>query len=350
MKKYCIESERFDENHLISCLELVSKEPVSLIECTLLKGDASDRNYYRANFNLKSSPESKNSIVIMQLAKLEKNPDFNCMQKFLKKMNIPVPEIFHFDQELGLLFLMDCGDIHLADKLGQQPEKAISWYKKAIDIIVAFHTNVTENMAPDCPAHTLFFDEEKLMWEMDFMLQYYVDGLLMNVLEPDRKKITRLALLRLCRELSKQDRFFTHRDYHSRNIMIQNDKLTVIDFQDARMGPCQYDLVSLLKDSYIILEESIREELLEFYLNRMEQNGKKILRDPFYKIFDWMSVQRNLKAIGTFAYQYKILGNDRYLQYIDPTLNYVRQTLSKRRDLEFLIPILNSVIPTLNAN
>ena len=63
-----------------------------------------------------------------------------------------------------------------------------------------------------------------------------------------------------------------------------------------------------------------------------------------------MSVQRNLKAIGTFAYQYKILGNDRYLQYIDPTLNYVRQTLSKRRDLEFLIPILNSVIPTLNAN
>ena len=82
----------------------------------------------------------------------------------------------------------------------------------------------------------------------------------------------------------------------------------------------------------------------------MEQSGKKILRDPFYKIFDWMSVQRNLKAIGTFAYQYKILGNDRYLQYIDPTLNYVRQTLSKRRDLEFLIPILNSVIPTLNAN
>lgn len=350
MKKYCIESERFDENYLTSRLEFIFKTPVSLIECKLLKGDASNRNYYRLNFHAKPSPEAKNSIVIMELEKLEKNPVFICMQKFLKKMNISVPDILHFDQELGLLFLMDCGDIHLSDKLTEEPQKTIDWYQKAIEIVVTFHTNVTENMTIDCPAHTLFFDEKKLMWEMDFMLQYYVEGLLMNLLEPDKKKKIRLALSKLCRELSQQDRFFTHRDYHSRNIMIHNDILTVIDFQDARMGPCQYDLVSLLKDSYIILEEPIREELLEFYLNRMEQNGKKIIRGPFYKIFDWMSVQRNLKAIGTFAYQYKVLDNDRYLQYIDPTLNYIRQTLSKRRDLEFLIPTLNSAIPTLNAN
>ena len=88
MKKKRIESRRFNQDDLISRLELVSKEPISLIECTLLKGDASDRNYYRANFNLKSIPEIKKSIVIMQLAKLEKNPDFNCMQKFLKKVII----------------------------------------------------------------------------------------------------------------------------------------------------------------------------------------------------------------------------------------------------------------------
>ena len=349
MKKKCIESGRFSQDDLISRLELMSQEPISLIECKSLKGDASDRNYYRAIFNLKSSPEMEKSIVIMQLAKLEQNPDFNCIQKFLKKMDVPVPEIFYFDQALGLLFLMDCGDIHLVDKLKEEPERALEWYQRAIEIIVTFHTSVTENIPADSPAHSLFFDEEKLTWEMDFMLQHYVDGLLMNTLEPDKKKETRLALITLCRELSKQDRFFTHRDYHARNIMIQNDKLTVIDFQDARMGPCQYDLVSLLKDSYITLEDPVRDALVEFYLDRMEQHGKKILRGSFYKIFDWMSVQRNLKAIGTFAYQYKILGNDRYLQYIEPTLNYVRHTLSKRQDLEFLIPILNSAIPTLNA-
>ena len=82
----------------------------------------------------------------------------------------------------------------------------------------------------------------------------------------------------------------------------------------------------------------------------MQQSGKKIERDPFYKVFDWMSIQRNLKAIGTFAYQSKALGNDQYLQYIDPTLEYVRKTLNSRRDLEFLIPALNSAIPPLNAD
>ena len=188
MKKKCIESGRFSQDDLISRLELMSQEPISLIECKSLKGDASDRNYYRAIFNLKSSPEMEKSIVIMQLAKLEQNPDFNCIQKFLKKMDVPVPEIFYFDQALGLLFLMDCGDIHLADKLKEEPESALEWYQRAIEIIVTFHTSVTENIPADSPAHSLFFDEEKLTWEMDFMLQHYVDGLLMNTLEPDKKK------------------------------------------------------------------------------------------------------------------------------------------------------------------
>ena len=285
----------------------------------------------------------------MQLARLEPEPDFNCMQKFLKKMDIPVPDILRFDAERGLLFLMDCGDTHLADKIQAEPQNIVYWYQKAIEIIVTFHTRATENLTPDCPAKNLFFDKEKLMWEMDFMLEHYVQGILKNTLSFDEKNKTREALGTLCKALSDQDRVFTHRDYHSRNIMIHNGKLRVIDFQDARMGPCQYDLVSLLKDSYIVIEESVRKELLEYYIECMQRDGREIKRDPFYKIFDWMSVQRNLKAIGTFAYQSKILGNDRYLQYVEPTLEYIRKTLENRRDLEFLVPALNSAIPILNT-
>ena len=264
-------------------------------------------------------------------------------------MDIPVPDILRFDAERGLLFLMDCGDTHLADKIKAAPKNIVYWYQKAIEIIVAFHTRATENLTPDCPAKNLFFDEEKLMWEMDFMLEHYVQGILKNVLSSDEKNKTRKALGTLCKALSDQNRVFTHRDYHSRNIMIHNGKLRVIDFQDARMGPCQYDLVSLLKDSYIVIEESVRQELLEYYIECMQQHGREIKRDPFYKIFDWMSVQRNLKAIGTFAYQSKILGNDRYLQYVEPTLEYIKKTLENRRDLEFLVPPLNSAIPILNT-
>ena len=236
-----------------------------------------------------------------------------------------------------------------ADKIEAEPKNIVYWYQKAIEIIVTFHTRATENLTPDCPAKNLFFDKEKLMWEMDFMLEHYVQGILKNTLSFDEKNKTREALGTLCKALSDQDRVFTHRDYHSRNIMIHNGKLRVIDFQDARMGPCQYDLASLLKDSYIVIEESVRKELLEYYIECMQRDGRKIKRDPFYKIFDWMSVQRNLKAIGTFAYQSKILGNDRYLQYVEPTLEYIKKTLENRRDLEFLVPPLNSAIPILNT-
>ena len=349
MKNLSANFGRFDKDYLTSWLELFSNEPVLQLECLLLKGDASDRTYYRATYLLKTSPNRLRSIVIMQLARLEPEPDFNCMQKFLKKMDIPVPDILRFDAERGLLFLMDCGDTHLADKIKAEPKNIVYWYQKAIEIIVAFHTRATENLTSDCPAKNLFFDEEKLMWEMDFMLEHYVQGILKNVLSSDEKNKTRKALGTLCKALSDQNRVFTHRDYHSRNIMIHNGKLKVIDFQDARMGPCQYDLVSLLKDSYIVIEESVRRELLEYYIECMQRYGTEIKRDPFYKIFDWMSVQRNLKAICTFSYQAKILGNDRYLQYVEPTLEYVRKTIENRRDLEFLIPALNSAIPELNT-
>ncbi len=350
MENTDIKLARFDKNYLISWLELFAKEPVSQIECILLKGDASDRNYYRAKYVLESSPEMSRSVIIMQLAKLETEPNFKCMQKFLRNLDIPVPDIFHFDEKQGLLFLMDCGNTHLADKITEEPEKTVFWYQKAIDIILDFHIRATKTITPDSPAHSLFFDEEKLMWEMDFMLEHYVQGMLMSVATKDEKNKVREALRTLCKTLSKEDRVFTHRDYHSRNIMIHNGKLKVIDFQDARMGPCQYDLTSLLKDSYVVLNESVRSELLEYYIERMEQNGREVIPESFYKIFEWMSLQRNLKAIGTFAYQHKVLGNDRYLQYIEPTLNYIRQTLINRSDLEFLSPALSSLIPTLNTH
>jgi len=349
MKNSSTNLGRFDQDYLTSWLEVFSNEPVSQLEWILLKGDASDRKYYRATYRINSSPGNPRSIIIMQLAELELEPDFNSMQKFLKGMGIPVPDIFRFDAERGLIFLMDCGDTHLADKIESEPEKTLDWYQKAIEIIVVFHTRATENLTNDCPAKNLFFDEEKLMWEMDFMLEHYVQGMLKNILSSDQKNKLQEALAKLCRTLSEQERVFTHRDYHSRNIMIHNGELRVIDFQDARMGPCQYDLVSLLKDSYIVLEEPVRDQLLEYYLECMQKAGKEIQRDGFYKIFNWMSVQRNLKAIGTFAYQSTKLGNDRYLQYIEPTLEYVRKTLESRKDLGFLIPELNSAIPSLNA-
>jgi N-acetylmuramate 1-kinase len=344
---------RFDRDYLKSWLEPLVKEPVSRFEFFTLKGDASDRSYFRVHYYVKSHPTEKSSIIVMQLKKAnsEKEPDFKRMQNFLKHLDMPVPEILHYDARRGLLFLEDGGDMHLEDITRNSPDNIIFWYQKAIDLIVAMQTHVTKNMRPHCPAYALKFDVEKLMWEMDFMTKHYIQGFLKCELNQDEESKIRSALLELCETLAEEERVFVHRDFHSRNLMIQNNAIMLLDFQDARMGPRQYDLVSLLKDSYVILKEETRNELLNYYLQRMEQEqSQPIAHTSFLKIFDSMSIQRNLKAIGTFAFQYTEHKNERYLEYLDPTLQHIRDTIHCQPDLKPLGQVLKQVIPGLNKD
>jgi N-acetylmuramate 1-kinase len=346
-------SGQFDGDYLKSWLEPLVKEPVSRFVFFTLKGDASDRSYFRVHYYLKSNPKEKSSIIVMQLKEVnpEKEPDFNRMQNFLKHLDIPVPEILYYDSERGLLFLEDGGDMHLEDINRNSSINIILWYQKAIDLIVAMQTRVTQNMRTYCPAYALKFDVEKLMWEMDFMIKHYIQGFLKRELHRDEESKVRTALLGLCETLAEEERVFVHRDFHSRNLMIRKNAIMLLDFQDARMGPRQYDLVSLLKDSYVTLKEETRNELLNYYLQRMEQEqAQPIVHAPFLKIFDSMSIQRNLKAIGTFAFQYMEHKNERYLKYLDPTLQHIRDTIHSQPDLEPLGQVLKQVIPGLNED
>jgi len=153
-------------------------------------------------------------------------------------------------------------------------------------------------------------------------------------------------LLDLCQILSNQRQYLNHRDYHSRNIMVKDGDLRFLDFQDARMGPCQYDLSSLLRDSYIVLDNKLVDDLIEYYISQKEMiEGESIDRNEFRRIFDYMSVQRNLKAVGTFAYQKMAKGSDRYLEHIPPTLNYVKVNLEKYEAFSGLKKILYKYLP-----
>ena len=116
------------------------------------------------------------------------------------------------------------------------------------------------------------------------------------------------------------------------------------------MGPCQYDLVSLLKDSYVRLDDAFRNEMIEHFIQQKEKEETRAVdRQEFIRIFEWMSIQRNLKAVGTFAYQSVVKKKHRYLEYIPQTLDYVRQTLSAQSDLSGLKQILTQYIPGLVA-
>ena len=341
---------RFDNDWLCQSLQSITGAPVSEVVCSPLKGDASERKYYRISYQTEISGAPPKSMILMQLREPlpgEEN-DFTRILKFLRTLKLPVPELFHYHSEKGLLFLEDLGGHTLEDWIRDHPDDKKIYYRQAVDLLAKLHHRATKNISAESPVFHLRFDVEKLMWELDFMLEHYVEGLNQSRLHEKEIAEIRGHFLVICQTLAKQEPVFTHRDFHSRNLMAQNGNLILLDFQDARMGPCQYDLVSLLKDSYVPLEDSFRNELIERYI-QLKEKAENLSVDPqeFQRIFDWMSIQRNLKAVGTFAFQAVQKGNPRYLEYIPETLAYVRQTLETRPDLEDMRTTLVKFLPGL---
>ncbi len=344
---------RFGPSYLSAAVEKMFQWSASEISCQALEGDASDRFYFRVLLKDETNPKGPRSLIVMQLKEPASEPetDFTRILKFLRGLDLPAPELFHYDVPMGLLFLEDCGIRTLEDQLHEFPQNKARLYRQAVELLVQMQTRATRAMDAECPAYHLRFDVEKLMWEFDFMLDHYVGELCGSPLENSARKDVREVLIPLCESLAAEELCFTHRDYHSRNLMVDGKRLVLIDFQDARMGPCQYDLVSLLRDSYVQVDSDLLEKLVDYYIQLKEKEEKqKVDREEFDRIFDAMSVQRNLKAVGTFAYQSVGKNNNRYTAYIAPTLAYVRQTLDRRFGNSALRETLLKYIPGLEGS
>jgi aminoglycoside/choline kinase family phosphotransferase len=145
-------------------------------------------------------------------------------------------------------------------------------------------------------------------------------------------------------ELASEPRVLCHRDYHSRNLMLSQGQLYLIDFQDARMGPDTYDLASLLRDAYVDLNDIAVNELIAYFL---ALKGGGVGEVDFRARFDLMALQRNLKAMGTFGYQTTTRQNPVYIQYMPRTLRYVRDTLHRYRRFARLYELLSSYMDEL---
>jgi aminoglycoside/choline kinase family phosphotransferase len=179
---------------------------------------------------------------------------------------------------------------------------------------------------------------EKLTWELEFFVKHYLLAYKgANLSEADRDAL-RAEWSSIVEELSAEQRVLCHRDYHSRNLMLHDGSLYIIDFQDARMGPDTYDLASLLRDSYVDLTTQQVDELIAFFLAVV---GRTSHDQEFRRRFDLMALQRNLKALGTFGYMTTSRNNTVYIQYIPRTLAYVKANLAKYPRFERLRALLD---------
>ena len=298
---------------------LASKSP----RVVPLTGDASDRRYYRILFadtpsivlSLYSAPFEFESLSFVNVARL------------LKQMPTPIPALLGHAEDLGVLALEDLGDVTLQAHLGAvTPAEHAARYRQAVALIATMQKRGAELADPTYLPYGIAFDEEKLTWELDFFTKHFIEAYRGIVIGSDARDDLRREFRAVIAELAAEPRVLCHRDYHSRNLMLHQDQLFIIDFQDARMGPDTYDLVSLLRDSYVDLPEQTVDELIAYFLALKGLTGTQA---AFRRRFDLMALQRNLKALGTFGYQTTARRNPVYIQYIPRTLRYVRTNLAQ---------------------
>jgi N-acetylmuramate 1-kinase len=309
--------------------EIISFVKTSLkaqeVEVIQLAGDASSRRYFRIVHN-------NQSYVLMVWEPFDDNgryPFLNVLEHF-KKHSVNVPDVIAKAPKLGVVLLEDLGDLTLERKFSenQNQKLAVPLYQLAIDEILKIHYPATRDSASNCVAFTVFFNTEKLLWEMNYGREHMLDKLVRVPMTPVERKSLDAIFFNICDTLDKEEKFICHRDYHSRNLMLKFGKMRVIDFQDARMGAVQYDLVSLVHDSYVDMNDETRNEILEYYLTQAkDSNGKAFSRDQFFETFRLQMVQRCFKACGSFASFYNTREDQRYLKYLTPTIHKVAATL-----------------------
>jgi aminoglycoside/choline kinase family phosphotransferase len=311
-----------------------------------LTGDASDRRYYRVLL------KGDRSVVLALHAgaiEFEAMP-FVAIAQLLREVPLPVPAILHHSNELGIIGLQDLGDVTLQAHLGAAaPAEHAALYRQAVSFIARLQVRGQELAGSDAPPYRIAFDVEKLTWELEFFVKHFLGAYRGVPMSAATCQALAAEWPAVAEELAAEPRVLCHRDYHSRNLMLHDGSLVIIDFQDARMGPDTYDLASLLRDSYVDLAARQVDELMAYFL-ALRHGARGVTREDaseFARRFDLMALQRNLKALGTFGYQTVVRGNTVYIQYMPRTLNYVRANLEKYPRFGRLRDILAGLVDEL---
>jgi aminoglycoside/choline kinase family phosphotransferase len=307
-----------------------------------LTGDASTRQYFRI---LRPDNPSVVLAVYDTAFRFEELPFVNVCRLFTS-IPLPIPAIAGHADDLGILILEDLGDVTLQAHLGMtEPAEHDALYRQAVEFVFRMQRKGEELRSPEFISYGIAFDRDKLMWELNFFTKHFLEAYRGVALTSDVREAFDEEWLKIADELAGEPRVLCHRDYHSRNLMLHDRRLYIIDFQDARMGPDTYDLASLLRDSYVDHTDAQVDELVRGYLKL--GGASKSTPEAFAEYrrrFDLMSVQRNLKALGTFGHQTTSRSNPVYIQYIPRTLNYVRMNLERYPRFARLRELLGSVL------
>ena len=287
-----------------------------------LTGDASDRKYFRV-----IQTDGRSIVLAVHVAAIDfTSLPFANVAALFRQMPLPVPAIAGHSDALGIVALQDLGDVTLQAHVGAAPRaEHAALYREAVAMIESLQRRGAELVSDRYLPFGVAFDVEKLTWELSFFTRHFIEAYRGVALSDAERTALDQEWAAMADELASEPRVLCHRDYHSRNLMLHGGTLHIIDFQDARMGPDTYDLASLLRDSYVDISDTMLDDLSAYFLALTGRTDAA----EFRRRLDLMSLQRNLKALGTFGYQTTTRHNPVYIQYMPRTLNYARGNLEK---------------------
>ncbi|MFZ5450551.1 MAG: aminoglycoside phosphotransferase family protein [Thermodesulfobacteriota bacterium] len=307
--------------------DAAAAQGLSLAGAQPLAGDGSDRRFFR----LMGSPTK----VLLWYpyapgGEVNENDSYYRIGSHLRAKGLPAPEIFHYCPEEGWLLLEDLGDIHLESALrGRAGEAQIPFrYREALNLLLQMQVAGQEGFDTawcfDTPVVDGPFlrERECLYFVLAFLQGYQGLQLAAAELYADFDRLTKAAV-------ALGERFFLHRDFQSRNLMIKDGRLRVIDFQGARLGPLGYDVAALLIDPYLGLSPERQEEFLAYYLQELKKR-LAVEEEAWRRQYSYLALSRNLQILGAFGFLARAKKKAHFARYIPGALRELKRRLAEK--------------------
>ena len=304
------------------------------IDTIPMVGDASFRRYFRVY-------SDQCSFVLMDASlQREQCRPYIAIADALRAMGLQTPEIIAADLTQGFLLITDFGDLTYLRAL--HLENADQLYKEALSALARLQScrEIKGQVIPSFTDHIMW---QEWQCHKDWFLNQLLQISLSRKVEQDLDQ----CFLKIIEAVKQQPFVFMHRDYHSANLMVlPHHQVGLLDFQDAFIGPLTYDLASLLRDCYIHWPEEAVTRWVYFYFEKMKEQGvlKQVSQEEFLRWFDWMSIERHLKALFTFARKQVRDQQSKYLDSIPRTLHYLIQVTERYTEFTMLHDYLETII------
>jgi aminoglycoside/choline kinase family phosphotransferase len=318
-----------------------NNQPVAFEQLT---PDASTREYFRVDWN------HQKAIACVypqdELGETQFRACLDVTRVFLSE-NLPVAMIFASDEENGIIIHQDFGNTILRDVLQQSDENEKDrLLNEAISLIARIQAATSKAFELNSISSKLKFDEEKLLWELNFFKTHYFESLMKTPLPGSENTALEKEFIELARELETHAKVLCHRDFHAANLMVKNGEIKIIDHQDARIGTTSYDLVSLLLDRVIELPDLgwLVEKFEYFDAERVKLGLEMLKADLFLEEFSLQTIQRCLKAAGTFSFQSTFRDKTYFIPYIKPMFQIVLRACRNLDRFPFLQTVLEREI------